>query len=51
MELHKDCFAYRNPRYCQALSEINCYECAFYKTKKDQKAQLEKLGLNEEGKS
>lgn len=35
-EIKKDCFGYRNPERCGAMSEMICKSrnCSFYKTKK-----------------
>lgn len=35
--VHKDCFAYKKSKAgtesCNALKRLECYKCAFYKTK------------------
>ena len=49
MVVHTDCFAYqivRGREYCDAVEEMDCYECPFYKTTAqlaDQLARLEDL--------
>ena len=44
MQVHTDCFAYNGEGHCKALRQMDCYQCPFYKTKKELEEQLQKLG-------
>ena len=43
MQVHTDCFAYHEEGHCKALTQMDCYKCPFYKTKKELEEQIEKL--------
>ena len=49
MQVHTDCFAYHEEGHCKALRQMDCYQCPFYKTKKELEEQLQKLGRLQEG--
>lgn len=41
-KLRKDCFAYNDKGYCDALTGQNCESCAFYKTFEKNDAERER---------
>ena len=49
MQVHTDCFAYHEEGHCKALTQMDCYQCPFCKSKKELEEQLQRLGRLQEG--
>lgn len=50
MPFREDCFAFeirRSRAVCNALTELNCTNCKFYKTEDEYKKELKKYGMQD----